>query len=80
MKAKNTFQASTSMLRWSIPFKGCMMGHRCSMMKWSHANLVGGVGNWVGDSMVYWFGMVDNMLGMVYRLYRVGPMFMDKMV
>ena len=46
---------------------------QCRMMKWSHANLVGGMGNWVDNSMVYW-------LGMVYRLYRVGPMFMDKMV
>ena len=62
------------MFRWGIAFKGCMMCHRCRMMKWSHANLVGGVGNWVGNSMVY------NRLGMVYRLYRVGPMFMDEMV
>ena len=61
------------MFRWGIAFKGCMMCHRCRMMQWSHANLVGSVGNRVDNSMVYW-------LGMVYRLYRVGPMFMDKMV
>ena len=61
------------MFRWGIAFKGCMVCHRCRMMKRSHANLVGGVGNGVGNNMVY-------RLGMVYRLYRVGPMFMDKMV
>ena len=55
------------MFRWGIAFKGCMVCHRCRMMKRSHANMVGGVGNGVGNNMVY-------------RLYRVGPMFMDKMV
>ena len=68
------------MYRWGITFKSCMMGHRCNMMKWSHANLMGCVGNWVGNCMVHRLGMVYNRLGMVYRLYRVGPMFMDKMV
>ena len=61
------------MFRWGIAFKGCMMCHRCRMMKWSHANLEGGVDDWVGNCMVY-------RLGMVYRLHRVYLMFTNKMV
>ena len=32
MKAENLFKASTTMFRWRISFKGCMMCDRCCNM------------------------------------------------